>query len=168
MIVSARFPEHGPVAAAIRELKNAGVDAGRIDLYSAKPVALQRGVLDRPSRMSLAAVAGAALCGAGATAFMFYAQMDYPLVTGGMPLNSMWATGVISFEATMGGAVLAIALMFLKESGLVLRRSAGAAPIVSGDEVVVRIACASGEAGALQASLIANGASQVDAVEEPV
>ncbi len=157
MTIEARFSNPTPVASAIEALKQAGVDASRIDLYSAKPVELEPGVLDRPSRMSFAAVVGAILVGGGMTAFMYWAQRDYPLVTGGMPLNSIWGTGVISFESTMAGSILATALMFLKEGGLAPWKSSGPAPVTSGEEVVLRVSCSEDEAERLRAALADNG-----------
>ena len=62
--------------------------------------------------MSLFAVLGALLGGGLTTAFIFYTKLDYPLVTGGMPLTSGWATGVVTFEFTMGGAVVGRFLRF--------------------------------------------------------
>ena len=167
MIINGRFAGASEAVSAVLALKRAGVAAGRIDVYSAKPLEFESGVLDRPSRMSLGAVVGAVLAGSGITAFMFYAQLDYPLITGGMPLTSAWATGVITFEATMGGAILATALMFLKESGLGFpRRAEGAAPTLRGDEVVVRLVYDDDEADVLLASLRSAGAISVEVIEE--
>lgn len=167
MISNGRFAGASQAASAILALKRTGVDAHRIDVYSAKPLELGPGVLDRSSRMSLFAVVGAILFGSAVTAFMYYAQLDYPLTTGGMPLNSVWATGVITFEATMAGAILATTLMFLKESGLVSRkRAAAAAPILRGNEVVVRVAFEPAEADLLAAVLRDAGAISVEVMEE--
>ena len=41
-----------------------------------------------------------------ATAFVYWAQNNYKLVTGGMPIFSFWATGVITYEMTMLGAII--------------------------------------------------------------
>ena len=90
--------------------------------------------------MSLFAVFAALAAGTGVTAFMFYTQQDYPLVTGGMPLTSGWATGVVTFEMTMAGAILGTAFMFLWESGL-LRRSPRAAPELPDDGIILQVDC---------------------------
>ena len=43
------------------------------------------GVLDRPSKISLIAVSTAILFGSLATAFVYYAQNNYRIRSGGMP-----------------------------------------------------------------------------------
>ena len=93
------FPEKDALIAAIQALKAGGFGAADLDIFSEEPVELRRGILDRPSNMSHIAVSGAILLGAAATAFVYYAQHDYKLNTGGMPVFSFWATGVISFLA---------------------------------------------------------------------
>lgn len=118
MYLNAKFKQAESVEAAVSALREAGFGADDVEIFSAAPVELAPGVLDRPSRMSFAVVCGAPLAGAGMTAFMFYTQLDYPLVTGGMPLNSGWATSVVTFEVGMGGAVLTTLLMFIWEAGL--------------------------------------------------
>ena len=119
MYLNAKFADSEVVTDAVRALGSMGLSNDQIELVSGKPVDLEPGVLDRPSRMSLFAVLGAFLGGGSATAFMYYTQLDYPLVTGGMPLTSGWATGVITFEFTMLGAVLGTVLTFLWEGGLI-------------------------------------------------
>ena len=82
----------------------------------------RRGILNRPSRMSLVAVLGAIVTGGLATAGLYAAQHNYPLPTGGMPIFSFWGTGVITYETTMLGSVLATFGWFLWESGLLRKR----------------------------------------------
>ncbi len=123
MLLSGEFADTGAAVAAIATLKARGFEADNIDLFSAEPVDLPAGALTRPSRMSLAAVAGAVTICLLAMAFVYYTQRSYPLVTGGMPVFSFWATGVIFFEMTMLGAIAATFLAFLWESGILRRRS---------------------------------------------
>src|ERR1051326_3361668 len=92
MHVIGEFQEKASVRSAIDSLRAAGVAAYDMDLFSEEPVELPRGVLDRPSRMSLVAVTGAILFGSLATAFVSFAQHNYKLITGGMPVFSFWAT----------------------------------------------------------------------------
>ena len=81
--------------------------------------------------MSLAAVLGAVVLGLFGTGMIYYTQYDYPLVTGGMPIFSMWATGVPSYELTMLGAVLATFGWFLYESGLLRGNAPAPTPMQS-------------------------------------
>ncbi len=118
----ADFREQSQLEAAILALKAAGIDAEQMDVFSEEPVELHRGVLDRPSHMSLVAVLGAIIGGGLATAGVYAAQHNYRVITGGMPIFSFWGTGVITYETTMLGSVLATFGWFLWESGLLRKR----------------------------------------------
>ena len=128
---------------AIRDLRGSGYTAADLDIFSEEPVELRKGVLDRSSRMSLTAVLTAILFGSLATWFVYYAQNDYRLRSGGMPYFSFWATGVITYETTMLGAVLAIFGSFLWESGIVgSRRTKGPVPFCPPNSICLRVRCA--------------------------
>ena len=79
-----------------------------------------------PAACRWLSVLGAILFGALATAFICWTQHNYRLVTGGMPMFSFWATGVITYEMTMLGAIVATFGWFLWESGLVRKRDRSA------------------------------------------
>ena len=146
MYLIAEFREKDRVAEAIRSLGRNGIGAADLDLFSEEPVELPRGVLDRPSRMSLVSVAGAILVGTAATAFIRWTQHDYRLATGGMPTFSFWATGVITFEMTMLGAIVATFAWFLWDSGLVRRRDRHApVPEVAPGSMCLRVRCRGSE-----------------------
>ena len=147
MYLIGEFCEKEAVRAAIRMLREAGVTSAQLDLFSEEPVEFPRGVLDRPSRMSLAAVLGAIAFGALATAFIYWTQYNYRVVTGGMPVFSFWATGVITFEMTMLGAIVATFAWFLWESGLVRKRDRGApVPEVGPGAICLRVRCGAEDA----------------------
>src|SRR5690349_18815312 len=97
-------------------LRANGASHDALDIFSEEPIEFPRGVLDRPSRMSLASVAGAILFGALATAFIWWTQRNYRVITGGMPVFSFWSTGVITYEMTMLGAIVSTCVWFLWES----------------------------------------------------
>lgn len=142
MYLIGEFREKEAVASAIRMLRDGGISPADLDLFSEEPVEFRRGVLDRPSRMSLASVLGAIAFGALATAFIYWAQYNYRLVTGGMPLFSFWATGVITFEMTMLGAIVTTFGWFLWESGLARKRDRAApVPVVDPGSICVRVRC---------------------------
>jgi hypothetical protein len=142
MHVIAEFREKETIVRAIQRLKDTGVTAADLDVFSAEPVEFYRGVLDRPSRMSLVAVLGAIVNGSLATAFVYFAQHNYRLDTGGMPVFSFWGTGVISYEMTMLGAVLATFIWFLWESGLIRKRDRSApVPVVPPGSMCLRVRC---------------------------
>jgi hypothetical protein len=134
------FRDKEAVASAIDSLRASGVSTADLDVFSEEPIELPRGVLDRPSRMSLVSVLGAIVMGTTATAFVWWAQNNYALVTGGMPVYSFWGTGVITYEMTMLGAVLATFGYFLWESGLVRKRDKTApVPVVPPECICLRV-----------------------------
>jgi hypothetical protein len=142
MFLSAEFRGREQVAAALRELRAQGFNGEKLDLYSNEPVELPAGVLPRRSFMSLGAVSGAVLLGLLTIGFVYYTQYNYPLVTGGMPLFSFWATGVVFYELTMLGAILTTFGWFLWESGVLRRRSRGPVPELRDDAISLRLECA--------------------------
>ena len=127
--------------AAIEALSSAGVPTSALELYSRRPVEVDPPLLPRRSRMSLAAVIAAIASGSTCTALVFLVQLSYPLVTGGMPITSGWATGVVTFETTMAGAVLGILVMFLWEAGLIRPRGRGPVPSLPEEGVLLQIDC---------------------------
>ena len=115
--MTAEFGDRRQIPVAINALADAGFERSSVQLFSSKPVELPAGSLDRPSRISLYAAVGAILSGAAATTFVYWTQQDYPLITGGMPINSGWATGVITFETTMAGAIAGTLFGLIVEGG---------------------------------------------------
>ena len=97
---------------------------------------------------------------------MYYTQLDYPLVTGGMPLTSGWATGVVTFEFTMAGAVVGTVLMFLWESGLVHFWKRVPALPRRENTIGVRLHCPDHLAGRAADLLRASGAASVEEIAE--
>lgn len=162
MYLLGRFRYRPELIAAIRALKEQGFTADEIDLFSREPVELKAGILDRPSRMSLASVIGAATVGGLATAFVCWAQHNYELITGGMPTFSWWATGVISFETTMLGAVLTTFGYYLWESARVRRNMRGAPlPELDPNTMVLRLRCSEAQAVTAESILSYAGALEI-------
>jgi hypothetical protein len=163
MYLLAEFREKDAVRRAIDSLRAAGHTPAGIDLFSEEPVELARGVLDRPSRMSLAAVLGAIVAGSLATAGVAWAQNNYKINTGGMPIFSFWATGVITYETTMMGAVITTFAFFLWESGLIRKRDKTApVPEVPPERICLRLRCGSDEASKAAEILHRSGALDVE------
>ena len=140
MLLTAEFLTADSTVQAVSALRAEGFSPNDIELFSGQPLELPQGLLERPSHISLAAVLGALISGSLATAFIFFTQHNYPLVTGGMPLVSGWSTGVISFELIMAGAVTGVVLAFLWE-GRLLRRKAAPPPVFKDGSVFLRIEC---------------------------
>jgi hypothetical protein len=157
------FHDQNSVTTAIHSLRAAGVSPADLDIFSEEPIEFPRGVLDRPSHMSRVSVLGAIALGTGATAFVWWSQNNYAVVTGGMPVFSFWGTGVITYEMTMLGAVLATFGYFLWESGLIRKRDKSApVPTVQPECICLRLRSASDDVTRPTALLRAAGAISVE------
>jgi hypothetical protein len=97
---------------------------------------------------------------------MFWTQRDYPLVTGGMPLTSYWAVGVIIFEMAMAGAIAGTVLAFVWESGLWRGARRQPVPKLRDDSIILRVRCDQPRASQARETLIGAGAAEVTSLEE--
>jgi Alternative complex III, ActD subunit len=171
MYLTGEFTEAPAMVAAIEQLKSKGFDAEAFDIFSPQPVELPPGLLDRPSRMSLGAVGGAALLCLLTIAFVHFAQHSLRVITGGMPLFSFWSTGVIFYEITMLGAIGATFVMFLWESGLLERargnsQTPAPAPVMTSDSIYLRVQCDPDQVAGAGECLYRTGAVSVKKVEK--
>jgi hypothetical protein len=163
-LLTADFRDAAPARAAVAALLALGFSAREVEIFSVEPVDLPGGLLERPSRMPLAAVAGAATLLVLTILFVRYAQYDYPVATGGMPLFSWWATGVIFYEFIMFGAIASGFMVFLWESGLLERRSVPP-PVPGPERIHVRVSCAPERASAADECLRNAGAAGIETME---
>jgi hypothetical protein len=161
MFLTGEFRDPQSAIAAVAALRAKGFAISELDLFSSEPVELPEGLLDRESHMSLAAAAGGVLLFLLATGFVFYTQYDYPLITGGMPLISFWATGVVSYELAMLGAIGMTFLAFLWESGLLRRGEPAPVPALDNGAVYLRVRCRPEQIVAAGECLYQAGASRV-------
>jgi hypothetical protein len=161
MLLTAEFGDAQSTAKAIAALKATGFESSEVEVFSNEPVEFPEGLLEHPSHMSLAAVYGAACFCAVAILFVRYTQYDYPLVTGGMPLFSWWATGIIFYELTMFGAIAGTFAMFLLESGLLMGDRSIPAPVVAEGRIHLRVRCEPQGAAAAAECLHRAGAGNV-------
>lgn len=168
MYLIGEFREKESVQTAIVQLKADGITLDNLDLFSEEPVELPKRVLDRPSRMSLFSVLGAILAGILATSFIYLAQHNYKLRTGGMPVFSFWASGVITYEITMLGAVVSTFGWFLWESGLIRKRDKSApVPEVAPESICIRVRCPAEEAAQVEEAMRTSGAIGVERIRTP-
>lgn len=156
--VSAEFQDRGSVLSALRNLKESGLSPGDLDVYSDVPLEIPRKILERRTHMSLGVVLGAITFGLLTVAFVFFVQHNYPIVTGGMPIFSVWATGVVFYELTMLGAIVSALFWFLYESGLMGHTRRAKPPIFEPGSMCVRIYCQGEQVEDLRRSLEAAGA----------
>jgi Protein of unknown function (DUF3341) len=158
------FLDQEAAISALRDLKANGFPSADIAVFSDEPVEIPRGVLHRSSHMSLAAVTGAITSCLLTIGFVYFTQYNYPIVTGGMPIFSLWATGVIFYELTMFGAIVTTFFWFLRESGLLRRSRRLPAPRVEPGIISLRVDCPTNRADTVRRSLESAGAKDIRAL----
>lgn len=168
MYLKGDFQEKGSAAQALLDLKAAGFGSGDLDVFSDEPVVFPHGVLDRPSRMSFTVVTGAVTLCLLTIGFVYFTQYNYPLTTGGMPIFSFWATGVIFYELTMLGGILTTLACFLWESGLLRRRHRVPAPVVEPGIISIRVRCRADQKDEASRHLARAGATDIDQIGESI
>ena len=111
----------GPHSAerGMNALRDAGVPQEKIVVMAPEPYeeySFAQG--DRKTAMGWLAVGGGVIGGIGGYVLAWYTQTAYPLVTGGMPLVAGWPTGIVTYELTMMGAIVATLITLLVSSRL--------------------------------------------------
>jgi len=139
MYLTREFSDRKSLIHALLALQEKGLTPNDLDVFSSEPLELPQSALPRRSHMSLAVVTGAISFGLCVIGFVYYAQHSYPIITGGMPIFSFWATGVVFYELTMLGSILMSLIWFLKESGLF--KSKPPAPSYSPGSICLRVEC---------------------------
>jgi hypothetical protein len=115
------FDTRDEAVAALRELRRDGVPGSSITVMSSEPLHLE--VDDGPkTRIAGFAITGGLIGAAMALLLTVWTSRRVGLVTGGMPIVSPWAFGIIVFELTALGAILATLGRMILEAGLVKRR----------------------------------------------
>ncbi len=151
---------------AIKQLRASGYGPADLTVFSDEPVEFPRGVLDRPSHMSLAVVSGAATFFLLVVAFVYFTQYNYRLTTGGMPTFSFWSTGVVFYEITMLGAILTTLGWFIWESGLLRRDKSIPVPAIEPEVICLRVRCAPDQYAAAASILTQSGAQNIAKLEK--
>ena len=164
--LSGEFQNHDSIIRAISDLKAKGFNTDDLDVFSDEPLEFLQALLHRESHMSLIVVIGAITSLLLVIGFVYFTQVNYPLITGGMPLFSFWATGVVFFEMTMFGAIVTTFFWFLRESGLLRRRRRAPVPVFEAGFYCVRVQCRDEQRDAARASLQNAGAADVRALGE--
>lgn len=159
--LSGDFANVEPATRAVRDLKAHGFGPADLTVFSDEPILFPRGVLDRRSNMSLTAVLGAITTMLLATGFVYFSQHNYPLITGGMPIFSFWATGIITYELTMFGAILSTFGCFLWESGLIRKRDGAPVPPILPERIHLRVRCQPEQSDEANQLMLRAGAAEI-------
>ena len=126
---------------AVDGLRAVGVPDEEITVLSSEPLAdHEMGERDRATVMPWIAVLGGLAGFAAGVALTSYTQLDWPLVTGGMPIVSIWPNLIPIFELTMLGAVLATVITLFVTAGLPGPMPELYDPAVSDGKILVGIA----------------------------
>ena len=98
---------------SVNALLSAGIPKSDIILLSSEPLE-HDGVPFQPRTMMPWIVAGGAVvAGIGGFLLASLTQESYAIHTGGMPVVTLWADGIITYELTMLGAILTTGIVFL-------------------------------------------------------
>ena len=161
MFLTGDFHQKEAALRALREMEGKGFGLDDLDVFSDEALEFPSGVLERPTRMSFAVVTGAITFCLLTVGFVYFTQYNYPLITGGMPLFSFWATGVVFYELTMLGAILTTFVWFLRESGLLRRGRKGPVPAIEPGLIYLRVRCSSNQTDEVTGILKRAGADNV-------
>lgn len=112
----AKFDQPNNARAAIRQLLQSGVDVHNMEVMTCQPI---HGAPFLPekhqTKLRTWALSGAAVGLVGGCSLATFTALSYPLVKGGMPIVAPWTVGLITYETTMLGAVLATLVGLLIE-----------------------------------------------------
>jgi apolipoprotein N-acyltransferase len=124
---------------ALHELERNGVPSSSITVMSSEPLHLE--ALHPPkSRIAGFAIAGGLFGVVFAVVLTVWTSRRVGLVTGGMPIVSPWAFGIIVFELAALGAILATLGRMILEAGLLRRRApTGYEDAVANGKIVIAI-----------------------------
>lgn len=120
--INAVFDTPEDASAAVATLRRDGVPRQAITIRSSEPLHFEFFKSDEArSRISGFAIAGGFLGAACAILLTVLTSRRVDLVTGGMPIVTPWAFGIVTFELTALGAILATLARMIHEARLVRR-----------------------------------------------
>jgi hypothetical protein len=123
---------------ALHELERQGVTGSRITVMSSEPLHLE--IKDAPkTRIAGFAMVGGLLGAAFAIGLTVWTSRRVGLVTGGMPIVSWWAFGIIVFELTALGAILVTLGRMIVEARLARPSTQPADERVSEGKIVIHV-----------------------------
>ncbi len=157
------FADPASADRAVNALQAAGVSRSKILVMSAQPFDdYSFTETDHATVMPWLSVLGGIVGGISGFAIAAYSQTAYPLVTGGMPIIAPWPTGIVTYELTMLGAVIATVITLLITTGLPNWGPKLYDPEISNGKILIGVLDPSDEARAeLDNRLRSAGAEQV-------
>jgi ActD protein len=138
----AKFAEPVEARAAIRRLLQSGVAAESMEVMTSQPIHGEPFVPDKKrTRLGTWALCGAAVGLLAGFSLATITALNYPLIKGGMPIIAPWTVGIITYESTMLGAVLATLVGLLVELRLPNFRKLPYDPSVADGGIVLAVQC---------------------------
>jgi len=156
--VTAAYPDPDAALRAVGALTAAGFEAGAVHVMSATPLeGHDFGTDPHPNRVTRYTRMGGLIGLAGGILVPWLTAHDLPVLTGGMDLAPPWTLGVIAYETTLLGAILATVLGLFREAPLGRLSPHKMPPEVHDGAIVVAVDCADAETEArAQAALAAD------------
>jgi hypothetical protein len=157
-----KFAEHTQARVAVRRLIKDGIDPESMEVMSSQPIHGERIVPEKkPTKLRTWALSGAAIGLLSGFALSTITALNYPLIKGGMPIVAPWTVGLITYETTMLGAVIATLVGLLVELGLPSFGTAYDPSVVDGG-IVLAVACPDGLRQTVETALNGAGATKVN------
>jgi len=137
----ALFGDPARAGRAVQSLRDSGVDPRKIVVISSVPTDIYEWAPpDQPVGMGWLAALGGVLGAASGCGLTALTELSYPIVTGGMPVLTGWTNGIIIYELTMLGAILATLVTLLVSTHLPHWRPQLYDPEVSRGKILVGLA----------------------------
>ncbi len=118
-----------------------------------------------PTKLRTWALIGAGAGLLGGFALATVTALNYPLVKGGMPIVAPWTVGLITYETTMLGAVLATLVGLLVELRLPNFKNLPYDPAVVDGAIVLAVSCVENTQPSVERAVNASGATNVNWVQ---
>jgi hypothetical protein len=159
----AKFSQPVEARVAIRRLLQSGIDPYTMDVMTSQPIHGEPFLPERkPTQLRTWALVGAGIGMVGGFSLATFTALAYPLVKGGMPIVSPWTVGLITYETTMLGAVLATLAGLLIELRLPSFSGRPYDPSVVDGGVVVAVPYSPQNRQAVEDAINAAGATKVN------
>jgi hypothetical protein len=160
------FPDSGSARRAMTALRAESsrlrIKPHAIEVMSCEPLEEDGfGWEEQHTPMPWFAVLGALVGGTAGYALAAFTQRTYPLPTGGMPIVAMWPTGIVMYELTMLGAILATIVTFLIAAGLPNYRERLYDPEVTNGKILVGVSDPDANSRTELKRLLQDGAEQI-------
>ena len=158
-----KFAQPAEARMAIRRLLQEGIGAESMEVMTSQPIHGEAFLPEKhPTKLRTWALCGAAIGLLGGLALAILTALNYPLVKGGMPIVAPWTVGLIAYETTMLGAVLATLVGLLVELRLPNFKNLPYDPSVVDGGVVLAVSCVDNSRASVERAVTAAGATGVN------